>query len=213
MLKPLILVLCLFVCSFAQSQWNYLEIVQRWPATDQRSPLPSYITSFNIHGLWPNYNNGSYPSYCTNDPFVFANISSIYTQLSTVWYDIEYNPGNSSEFWCHEWNKHGTCTLNVFSGETAFFSQAIKWHSQYSIDSYLSYYKIVPSQNGYPYSSILSAVTNRFGKKPMITCEKRDGKDLLHRVILCVDTNLNPIDCPSHDGYCSSTIYMLPISH
>jgi len=164
--------------------------------------------------MWPTNNDGSYPSYCANDPFNIANISTIVNTLNLVWYDIEYNGQNSSAFWTHEWCKHGTCCLStpLISGEFNFFNQAIKYHTQYSIDKYFAAKGIVPSSStGYSLSSLRAAISSGFGKEPWITCDSRDGKSLIHRVYLCLDPNLNPINCPSQGGYCNEPIYMLPI--
>ena len=42
-----------------------------------------------MHGLWPNYNNGSYPSFCgslASDAYSDSKISSsVLTQLNSAW--------------------------------------------------------------------------------------------------------------------------------
>lgn len=64
--------------------------------------------------MWPQFNNGSWPSYCTNEAF---DSSIIYDDLDTssfydYWPNIRYEPTDKeyASFWEHEWTKHGTCS-------------------------------------------------------------------------------------------------------
>jgi len=83
---------------------------------------------WSIHGLWPEYNQSSWPQYCNssrNKDFTPKSIDFIMDLMNKYWYSCV--PGNEQnwEFWKHEWNKHGTCqsyqpsvyfnnTLNIF---------------------------------------------------------------------------------------------------
>ena len=69
-------------------------------------------TTWSLHGLWPNYDNGSWPSYCfeTDCDDIVAPIDPIYPPC----WDTE-------ETMCHEWLKHGTCyskTPDVYFNNT-----------------------------------------------------------------------------------------------
>ncbi|RWR84014.1 extracellular ribonuclease LE-like protein [Cinnamomum micranthum f. kanehirae] len=65
-----------FVLSKAQD-FDFFYFVQQWPGsycdTKQSCCYPTTgkpAADFGIHGLWPNYNDGSYPSNCDpNNPF------------------------------------------------------------------------------------------------------------------------------------------------
>jgi ribonuclease T2 len=68
---------------------------------------------FTIHGLWPQYQAGGYPSYCTNEAFDSdAPVAVGWETMTTYWPDVEYKETdpNYDEFWTHEWEKHGTCS-------------------------------------------------------------------------------------------------------
>lgn len=78
------------------------------------SPQDYWKTHFTIHGLWPQYVAGGYPSYCTNETFNSTIIeSSIGMEtLEEYWPNVQEDPksANYTSFWSHEWSKHGTCT-------------------------------------------------------------------------------------------------------
>lgn len=63
--------------------------------------------------MWPQYNATGYPSYCTEEPFDSTIPSTIgWTEMTKYWPNVEYDvtSANYTEFWEHEWTKHGTCT-------------------------------------------------------------------------------------------------------
>ena len=49
----------------AKLQWDYFMFVQLWPLSwllaDRISDYPFNNNHFTIHGLWPEYKNGSWP--------------------------------------------------------------------------------------------------------------------------------------------------------
>jgi len=66
-----------------------------------------------IHGLWPQYSSGGYPSTCTDEPFneqVVVNIGM--NDMNQYWPNIKSNTNDPDydSFWEHEWTKHGTCS-------------------------------------------------------------------------------------------------------
>jgi ribonuclease T2 len=76
-------------------------------------PQKYWKYNFTIHGLWPQYIDNGYPSYCTNeqfDPTIPENIGmDIMTQY---WENVksEITDDDYDSFWEHEWDKHGTCS-------------------------------------------------------------------------------------------------------
>lgn len=105
--------------------------------------IPSYIyklaliddnqcisnNSWSIHGLWPDYSNGSYPQFCHFDNHCneaictksvqecHLNISNYITtsdllyDMNQYWCSVDLSMNNN--FWCHEWCKHGCCIKNL----------------------------------------------------------------------------------------------------
>ena len=69
---------------------------------------------FSIHGLWPQYNEICYPSYCRRVDFSLEALNPIMGELKNKWYS---NRGSDQTFWNHEYKKHGSC---VFTPMTEF---------------------------------------------------------------------------------------------
>lgn len=76
---------------------------------------------WSIHGLWPQYSENSYPKYCKKIDFDIKKLNPIIDRLNAVWYS---NQEPNSEFWQHEWEKHGTCMFDNMD-EFEYFQKAI----------------------------------------------------------------------------------------
>ena len=77
---------------------------------------------WSIHGLWPQYSNNSYPSYCSNRKFDYSKLELLIDELDKYWYST--NGDKNETFWKHEWEKHGTCMFNN-SDEFDYFKTAL----------------------------------------------------------------------------------------
>ncbi|KAF7552918.1 hypothetical protein G7Z17_g3999 [Cylindrodendrum hubeiense] len=82
-------------------------------------PAAGPSDSWTIHGLWPDYCDGTYPQFCDSSR-EYTNIKSLVSKFlgaSTLSYIETYwvsDDGDDESFWEHEFSKHGTCisTLN-----------------------------------------------------------------------------------------------------
>jgi ribonuclease I len=79
-------------------------------------------SSWSIHGLWPQYSQGSYPTYCKKVTFDINALEPIMDKLKQEWYSTE-EP--NSDFWKHEWEKHGSCMFTNMN-ELQYFSKALE---------------------------------------------------------------------------------------
>lgn len=70
--------------------------------------------TYTIHGLWPQYSESSYPTYCKKVVFDISALKPILNKLNKYWYSSE-EP--NSDFWKHEYEKHGSC---MFKDMTEF---------------------------------------------------------------------------------------------
>ncbi len=65
--------------------------------------------NWSIHGLWPEYDQKSWPQFCDNSRYkdlTEAVIAPILPLMQQYWFSC----GNDNwGFWVHEWQKHGTC--------------------------------------------------------------------------------------------------------
>ncbi|KAL6953243.1 ribonuclease T2 [Sarracenia purpurea var. burkii] len=89
----------------------------------QQSGKPS--EDFSIHGLWPNYNDGTYPSNCDRaNSFDENEISDLTSRLEEDWPTLACPSGDGLKFWEHEWDKHGTCSENALD-QHSYFQKAL----------------------------------------------------------------------------------------
>ena len=79
-------------------------------------PSQFWEGQLTIHGLWPQRNDGTWPSECTAEPlqdsFYVKGNDSILELLEEKWPNVKSDPNSRSHrsFWEHEWTKHGTCS-------------------------------------------------------------------------------------------------------
>jgi len=203
------------------NSWDYLLMVTRWPGTvAYDSSVPSNVTSFTLHGIWPTRNDGSWPQFC-NDSQSFdpSLISSLVPQLWVSWYDYQ---GNGFDFWSHEWDKHGTCAESVSSmgSEYDYFSSAINLQTKYDSVTALAASSITPnSDNWYSLADIQNALSDYFHVDPILTCQSIDLGDALDMIEFCVTKDFLLEDCPSslkkkrQSTTCGSHVYLPPIPY
>jgi ribonuclease I len=68
-------------------------------------------SGFTIHGLWPQYNQTSWPQYCnTTDKFNYTALTPLLPQIDKYWGTCTQFNHTEEWFLQHEWLKHGTCT-------------------------------------------------------------------------------------------------------
>ncbi|PVV00188.1 hypothetical protein BB560_005385 [Smittium megazygosporum] len=120
---------------------------------------------FTIHGLWPDYCNGTYlPEAGCDSTRVYDNVGPMVKSANSSLYDymVNYWPSSSGDhegFWTHEWNKHGTCLSTIdprcyapgmYSPEknlVDFFTLATDVYKKYDILGALKKHGIVPTAN------------------------------------------------------------------
>ena len=78
--------------------------------------------SYSIHGLWPQYDKNSYPSYCKKLDFEVEKLENIIGDLNKKWYS---NKEKNADFWKHEYLKHGSCVFTPMS-ELEYFTKTLE---------------------------------------------------------------------------------------
>ncbi|CAI9096595.1 OLC1v1032780C1 [Oldenlandia corymbosa var. corymbosa] len=206
---------CLLVLCVAQD-FDFFYFVQQWPGTycdtDQSCCYPTYgkpASDFGIHGLWPNYNDGSYPFNCdSSNPFDESQISDLVSRMQEHWPSLSCPSSNGTTFWSHEWNKHGTCSESVLN-QHAYFKLALDLKDNLGILQILQGAGIQPDDGSYSLSSLKDAIKGEIGATPYIECSTdSSGNSQLYQIYVCVDTSgSNVIECPvTPSGKCSSSI-------
>lgn len=114
----------LYIMSMSyQPEFCYQHRQEQWPGCEH--PRTDWKTHLTIHGLWPQYLNGSWPESCTNETLSEKVIATLHTRLEQWWPNVRATHANESEylvFWNHEWSKHGTCSG---LSQLAYFTAAL----------------------------------------------------------------------------------------
>ncbi|WOK96832.1 extracellular ribonuclease LE-like [Canna indica] len=196
--------------------FDFFYFVVQWPGsycdTKQSCCYPTTgkpAADFGIHGLWPNYNDGSYPSNCDSDnPYDPTEISDLIGSMRSKWPTLACPSGDGSSFWSHEWEKHGTCS-EVILDQHSYFEAALNLKKRYNLLQILQNAGIRPNGGFYSTQSITSAIRNGIGYTPGIECNvDASGNTQLYQIYLCVDTSGELlIQCPVYPtSKCSSNV-------
>ncbi|XP_058094322.1 ribonuclease 2-like [Magnolia sinica] len=191
-----------------QREFDYFLLALQWPGTYcQRthhccpkngccqSSLPR--TEFTIHGLWVDYNDGSWPSCCSRSDFDIKKITSLMGMLEKYWPSLSCSSsslchGGKGLFWAHEWEKHGTCSFPVIQDEYSYFSTALNLYVKYNMTRILTDAGYLPNNaNKYPLGDIVATIKDTFGASPSLTC-KHGAVEELH---ICFYKDFKPRDC------------------
>ncbi|KAM1051723.1 hypothetical protein FF1_033280 [Malus domestica] len=167
--------------------YEYLMFTQQWPKAVNKN---SRLTKFTIHGLWPSNFSGK-KLICTGTNFSKSKMPpELEEELNISWPDVER--GRNWGFWEHEYNKHGTCSEDIFD-QTKYFELANKMRKTLDIAQMLKKRKIVP---------VVAAIKKENqNKSPSIRCKERKGSAelLLVEVVVCYDHDgKEAIDCPDN---------------
>ncbi|KAL2903936.1 Ribonuclease 1 [Bienertia sinuspersici] len=180
-------------------------LVQQWLGSycNQRGtrccypPTGKTRPDFTINGLWPYYNDGSFPYNCGDDNYDVGRIKYLEESLKQSWPSFTC-PQIGRKFWVHLWNKHGTCTKHIL-GEEAYFEGALYLKKRTNIYWALLRAGIWPNNRRfYPLKSIKRAIKRATGFDPWVTCNTNaQGHNQLWQVSLCSDaTGKRLIQCP-----------------
>ncbi|KAF8408107.1 hypothetical protein HHK36_007249 [Tetracentron sinense] len=185
--------------------FDFFYFVQLWPGsfcdTKQSCCYPKTgkpESDFSIHGLWPNYKDGSYPSNCDPDSgFDLSEISDLTTRMQGSWPSLACPSSDNMKFWSHEWNKHGTCSESVLN-QHEYFEAALNLQKKVDLLQILKSAGIQPNGRFYSLKSIEEAIEEATGHTPGIQCNvDRSGNSQLYQIYQCVDVSgSNIIECP-----------------
>ena len=96
--------------------------------------------TFTIHGLWPNYKNGTLPDWCNgkNDKEIKIKDKSL-LDFMKKYYPSGYH--SNEYFWGHEYNKHGYCynqrnKINIDDYEK-YFEKAKELYTKFDFENIL----------------------------------------------------------------------------
>ncbi|KAI4356245.1 hypothetical protein L6164_000279 [Bauhinia variegata] len=181
-------------------EFDYFKLALQWPGTFCKSTRhccsknaccrgSNAPTEFTIHGLWPDYNDGTWPSCCSRSDFDPKEISTLVDGLEKYWPTLSC----SSPSKCHGGReKHGTCSYPVIRDEYHYFLTGLNVYFKYNVTRVLYEAGYVPSNTEkYPVGGIISAIQNAFHITPSIVC----SKDSIKELHLCFYKDFTPRDC------------------
>ncbi|KAK4481593.1 hypothetical protein RD792_012495 [Penstemon davidsonii] len=206
MVVKLLWIHCLaIVCTSQDFDFFYFVQQTQWPGaycdSKQSCCYPSTgkpASDFSIHGLWPNYKDGSYPSNC--DPgsnFDPSKISNLTQRLQRDWPTLACPSGDGLQFWAHEWSKHGTCSESILN-QNEYFSTALNLKERVNLLQILGDSGIQPNGDLYSLESVKDAIKGGIGYDAWIQCNTdTSGNSQLYQVYICLDASgSNFTDCP-----------------
>ncbi|KAK2966609.1 hypothetical protein RJ640_025294 [Escallonia rubra] len=101
-----------------QREFDYFVLALQWPGTFCRRTRQCCSSNaccrgantpseFTIHGLWPDYNDGSWPACCTRSSFDVKEIATLREALEKYWPSLSCGMtstchGGKGLFWAHE---------------------------------------------------------------------------------------------------------------
>ncbi|XP_020826061.1 ribonuclease T2 isoform X1 [Phascolarctos cinereus] len=186
-------------------EWTKLFMVQHWPTTvckeienDCRDP-PNYWT---IHGLWPDKAGECNRSWHFN----LDEIKDLLPDMRHFWPDVIHPSPNRSQFWKHEWEKHGTCAaqLDALNSQKKYFGKCLEFYKNLDLNSMLLKLGIEPSVSYYQIADIRNALTSMYGVIPKIQClppEQEEEIQTLGQIEFCFTKDLHLRNCTEPGVY------------
>lgn len=195
-------------CSVSYS-YDYNLLSLRWPTTFCTThKCVKHDNKWVIHGLWPTYDNQSWPQFCCFDRiFNVTNLNPIVSELKSIWPNLEPDASYDS-LWRHEWQKHGTCTKTK---QIDYFNTTLLLYKKYPIFEWLQDSKIVPSTEVTYYKKALTdALRAKLGHTVGLECLASKGKVMLDQIYICLNhsSKAELIDC-LEESNCKESFYYL----
>lgn len=156
---------------------------------------------------------------------LWLQVRDLLSTMRQKWPTLACPSSDGTQFWTHEWEKHGTCSESVLD-QHGYFQAALKLKKQVDVLRILqdagklnSHNMITPLINealwwssemeaaaagiqpdggDYSLKSVVSAISDAIGYTPWIECNNDEaGNSQLYQVYLCVDTSAAKlIECP-----------------
>jgi ribonuclease T2 len=203
--------------------FDFYILAQSWQPefcsgkTDQypgcRVPEPYWRSHFTMHGLWPELTTGKHPGFCGGAAFDPATLEQALGRdaLIQYWPNVKVDTASPeySDFWKHEWTRHGTC-----SGldEITYFRSAVNLIRNGSATT--------PDlvQQNVNKSLSVEALREAFGGAKQPAVLKCDHGNVLSQVFTCWDKDADRLPttrraCPPHvlhEDTCKGSTVSIP---
>lgn len=199
--------------------YSYNLFAAFWAGTQclKYNPKPGYgpIVGSNlvtIHGLWPGNNASSWPECCNNSyPYDSSELDDV-EDLEKNWVS---STGSDDTFYAHEWEKHGTCAMDLFDTEKEYFQSTVNLNKRLDIAGLLADAGITPGTKAYKKTAVKAAIKAGTGYDPLLECYTINNQKMLAAIYVCVDktSDLNTRNCTSdyyskYESKCPASFYL-----
>lgn len=190
----ILLIICLVPLCFC---WDYIIFSQVWPSSWINHDKINYNFTndyFTVHGLWPQFNNNSYPEFCKKSMFNVSEVNYIKNNLTKYWTDFK----NPASFWKHEYEKHLICMQDTYKNIYILFKYGLQLREKINPFSLLKKNGIVPNNNvKYNVNDLYSIIKSQIGVNCIITCPN----NILTEIRFCLTKQFGLFDCPKNTDY------------
>ncbi|KAJ8676756.1 hypothetical protein QAD02_012543, partial [Eretmocerus hayati] len=199
-----------------KADYDMFIFSQVWPPVscyDWKQKSPSHkcnmppFEEWSIHGLWPTKKHTLGPFYCNSSlPFNYDALDSLKAQLEVKWIDV-HKGSKPHEFWRHEWEKHGTCSVDIenINTEKKYFQKALDLHDKYNLKDVLDKANILVNQK-YKLQDYLDGLQKVLKKTAFVGCIESGKKDetFVSELRICLDKQFELMNCNDISEYPSN---------
>ncbi|GMR58030.1 hypothetical protein PMAYCL1PPCAC_28225 [Pristionchus mayeri] len=194
-----------------RAPFDYLMFTMIYPtatcmADDDQVPdsceIPKGTAQWTIHGLWPNFKDGSYPQFCDHQKYDHKQVEQLHEQMRTKWPNL-FPKTPEDQLWSHEWEKHGTCSKSdpLLDSQFKYFNMSLFLLDHVNLRTRMEQKGISPRAAPYEKDSLQQTLDELMGHHVQMYClqDKKTHESLLADIRVCMDAELKPMDCPKAD--------------
>lgn len=105
----------------------------KFPQCRQKPSIPK--NKLTIHGLWPGFASGQQLPDCNTGAKIIIDDKQdgVYKRMDELWMSFM---GSNSDFWTHEYNKHGYCYTSKFDLKTPddYFEKVLALYDEFELE-------------------------------------------------------------------------------
>ncbi|CAH8297929.1 unnamed protein product [Schistosoma turkestanicum] len=198
--------------------WNSFTFGLIWPPTYCYSyirPIPDGVTSFTIHGLWPQIYPDITPNCTPTVKFNLTLLDPLRPELDHKWPCLR-DCSAAEVFWENEFKKHGHCAVQDPQIRSVFgyFKAAVEVYNKTDLLNTLERNNIVPSNRTlYNRTYFQNVLKKEYGFPGWLLCRQGRGKGVTYynfeEVRFCMNRSFAHINCTLF-GPCPEKFYLPP---
>lgn len=189
---------------------NYLILSLQWiPTKCQFIDSKNCKDQWGIHGLWPTRSDGSSPMNCPGKVFDECLITeNLEMDMCKFWPSI--GGKKVSDFWKHEYDKHGICALSIpkLSTQNTYLRETIDLFVHYATILKLLKFKNLKRINidEYKTEEVRNLIEGSSGINRTVTFVCKIDSIDISEIRICLDHQLKIIDCRKDNQNCKENV-------